>query len=79
MLGHNNEYACRFYECMDKLKKLGLKGEVSLTAGLVMVSVQGKENSKPWRKAIKTACNKTGVIFAENRPMKDLYLFSIKV
>jgi hypothetical protein len=76
MLGHNNEYACRFAECMEKLKNLGLKGEVALTGNVIMIST-AKDCASLWRKAIKTACIKTGCERIETRPAKGFYVFTI--
>lgn len=75
-MGHNQEYACRFAECMEKLKRLGLKGEVALTGNVIMVS-SAKDCASLWRKAIKTACIKTGCERIETRPAKGFYVFTI--
>ena len=75
-IGHNNEYACRFAECMQRLKNLGLKGEIALTGNVIMIS-SFKDCASQWRKAIKTACDKTNTKRIETRPSKGFYVFTI--
>ena len=76
-IGHNNEFACRFAAAMERLKSLGLKGEVALTGGIVMVSTSDKGSAQTFRKAIKTACARCAVDHLETRPRKGFYVFTI--
>lgn len=70
-------FAVKFADCMARLKALGLKGEVAVTAGVVMVSTTDKGSAQGFRKAIKTACARTGAVSYENRPAKGAYVFTI--
>lgn len=69
--------AVRFADCMGRLRALGLKGEVAVTAGVVMVSTTDKGSAQAFRKAVKTACARCGVVSVENRPTKGAYVFTI--
>jgi hypothetical protein len=71
--------AVKFADCMARLKAFGLKGEVSVTAGLVMVATTDKGSAQGFRKAIKTACAKTGAVSTESRPAKGAYVFAIAI
>lgn len=68
--------AVKFAECMGRLKLLGLKGDVSVTAGVVMIATTCKSSAPVFRKAIKTAC-RSGILHVENRPSKGSYVFTI--
>ena len=74
---HKELFAVKFEDCMARLKAFGLKGEVAVTAGVVMVSTTDKGSAQGFRKAIKTACARTGADFCENRPAKGAYVFTI--
>lgn len=79
-IGHNNPpqtLAERFAACMDKLRAIGLSGSVCITEGLVLVECRSKFDASTWRKAIKTAATKAGVISIETRPQKGHYIFTI--
>lgn len=81
-IGHNNppslkeEYQGRFLALCDKLRRLGLKGEVALTGEVIMIST-GRDSSSLWRKSLKIACKNCGVNLIETRPQKGFYVFSI--
>jgi hypothetical protein len=78
MNASNNElFAVKFADCMARLKSFGLKGEVVVTAGVVMVSTTDKGSAQGFRKAIKTACAKSGSVSCETRPAKGAYVFTI--
>ena len=68
--------AVKFAECMGRLKALGMKAEIAVDAGIVMVATADKIDASTFRKAIKTACAKTGAVFCEKRP-KGSYVFTI--
>lgn len=70
--------AVKFADCMSRLRNLGLKGEVAVTAGVVMISTADKISASGFRKAIKTACAKTGAVSVETRPAKT-YVFTIAI
>ena len=70
--------AVKFADCMGRLRNLGLKGEVAVTAGVVMISTADKISASGFRKAIKTACAKTGAVSVETRPAKT-YVFTIAI
>ena len=70
-------FAAKFADCMGRLRALGLKGEVAVTAGVVMVSTTDKISASGFRKAMKTACARTGAVFAETRPAKGAYVFTV--
>lgn len=70
-------FAVKFADCMARLKGLGLKGEVAVSSGVVMVSTNDKVSASGFRKAVKAACDKTGAIFCETRPAKGFYVFTI--
>lgn len=71
--------AIRFAECMARLKAFGLKGEVSVTAGVVMVATTDKGSAQCFRKAIKSTVAKLGVVSVESRPSKGAYVFTIAI
>lgn len=71
-------FAVRFADCMGRLRNLGLKAEISVTGGIVMVATTDKTSASCFRKAIKSACAKCGAVFVENRPAKS-YVFTIAV
>ena len=71
-------FAVKFAECMHTLRRLGLKGEVAVTAGVVMVSTTDKFSAPTFRKAIKTACAKTGASFVETLPTTRAYVFAVQ-
>ena len=70
-------FAVKFAEAMARLKAIGLRGEVAVTAGVVMVSTTDKGSAQSFRKAIKTACLRTGSEWCEKRPAKGAYVFTI--
>jgi hypothetical protein len=70
-------FAVKFADCMARLKSFGLKGEVAVTAGVVMVSTTDKHSAQGFRKAIKTACARTGATYCETRPAKGAYVFTM--
>ena len=72
-------FAVKFADCMSRLKNLGLKGDVTVNSGLVMVSTSDKGSASCFRKAIKNACEKTGSVNTETRPKKGFYVFTITV
>lgn len=69
--------AVKFADCMGRLRALGLKGEVAVTAGVVMVSTTDKGSAQAFRKAIKTACQRCGVVSVETRPARGAYVFTV--
>lgn len=71
--------AVRFADCMARLKALGLKGEVTVQAGVVMVATDCKLSASAFRKAIKTACARTGAISTEARPSKTARVFTVVI
>lgn len=71
--------AVRFADCIGSLRAIGLKGEVSVTGGVVMIATNDKYSASGFRKAIKRACEKTGSLFVENRPTRGSYVFTIAV
>ena len=73
------QYALQFANCIARLKALGLKGDVAVNAGVVMVSTSDKGSAQCFRKAIKTSCSNTGAISVETRPSKGAYIFTIAV
>lgn len=70
-------FAIKFADCMHRLKSLGLKGEIAVTPGAVMVSTSDKGSAQCFRKAIKSACARTGTTPIETRPAKGFYVFTI--
>lgn len=70
-------FSVRFAECIGRLRALGLKGEVAVVAGVVMVSTTDKTSASGFRKAIRTACARTGAVMVENRPAKGSYVFTV--
>lgn len=79
MISNKTElFAVKFADCMARLRALGLRGEVAVTAGVVMVSTTDKNSASGFRKAIKTACARTGADWCENRPARGAYVFTIK-
>lgn len=70
-------FAVKFADCMARLKALGLKGEVAVSAGVVMVSTTDKGSAQAFRKAIKTTCASSGSVSCETRPAKGAYVFTI--
>lgn len=72
-------FAVKFADCMARLKNLGLKADIAVTAGVVMVSTADKDSASCFRKAIKSACLKTGAVHVEKRPRKGFYVFSVTV
>lgn len=72
-------FAVRFADCMARLKALGLNGEVSVVAGLVMIATNDKYSAQSFRKAIKGACKKSGAVSVETRPNKNSYVFTVSV
>jgi len=73
----NEMFAIKFAGCMNLLCSLGLKAEVAVVAGLVMVSTDNKHSASAFRRAIKKACKKTQTLFVETRPKKGFYVFTI--
>ncbi len=71
--------AARFAVAMDKLRNFGLKGEVAVSGGIVVISTTDKPSSKTYRAAIKRACAKTGAVSVETRPSKASWVFTIAV
>lgn len=71
-------FAVRFADCMGRLRHLGLKGEVTVTAGVVMIATADRISASGYRKAIKTACAKLNAVFTEHRPAKT-YVFTIVI
>ena len=71
--------AVKFADCIARLKALGLRGEVAVSAGVVMVSTTDKGSAQGFRKAIKTACQRTGAVCAETRPARGAYVFTIAI
>lgn len=69
------QLAVRFADCMSRLKAIGLKGEVAVSAGVVMVSTTDRNSASSFRKAIKTACQRSGAICTESR--KGGYVFAV--
>lgn len=72
-------FAVKFADCMARLQALGLKGEVAVSAGIVMVSTTDKGSAQCFRKAIKTACSRTGAVTTETRPAKGAYVFTVAI
>lgn len=72
-------FAVKFADAMARLKKLGLEGEVAVSAGVVMVATDCKNSASCFRKAIKTACKNTGAIYTENRPNATKRVFTIVI
>ncbi len=69
-----------FYNATEKLKKLGLKGEIALTSEIIMISCDtDKNNASLWRKALKIACKNQNVISCEKRIKNIGHIFTIKV
>lgn len=71
--------AVKFADCMARLKNFGLKGEVTVTSKMVMVSTSDKSSASCFRKAIKKSCEGTGAVNTETRPKKGFYVFTIVV
>ena len=71
--------AVKFADCMARLKALGLKGEVTVTAGVVMVATTDKGSAQCFRKAIKSTVAKLGAVSAETRPAKGAYVFTVAI
>lgn len=83
-IGHNNppslreEYQARFVAICDKLRKIGLKGEVALTGEVIMIS-SFKDSSSLWRKSLRIACKNSNAQLIETRPQKGFYVFTIVI
>lgn len=73
------QMAVKFADCMARLKVLGLNGEISVTAGVVMVATADKNSASQFRKAMKKAAANTGAIFVENRPSKESRVFTLAI
>lgn len=73
------QMAVQLADCMSRLKALGLKGEVAVTAGVVMVSTTDKNSASQFRKAMKKVAERTGTVFVENRPSKESRVFTLAV
>lgn len=71
--------AVKFADCIGRLRGLCLKGEVAVSAGVVMISTADKVSASGFRKAIKTACDRTGAVSCETRPAKGAYVFTVVV
>lgn len=69
----------KFADCMNRLRALGLSAEITVTGGVVLVATSDKNNASAFRKAIKTACAKTGAVFVETRPSATARVFAISV
>ena len=69
-------FALQFADAMSRLRGLGLKGEVSVAAGVVMIATTDKISASGWRKAIRRACERTGAVSTERRPAGS-YVFAI--
>lgn len=79
-IGHNNPpptMAERFAAIIERMKGLGLKGEVAVTSGVVMFSTTDKTSASLARKGIKNAAKKSGAVSVETRPAKGAYVFTI--
>lgn len=79
-IGHNNPpptMAERFAAIIERMKGLGLKGEVAVTSGVVMFSTTDKASASLARKGIKNAAKKAGAVSVETRPAKGAYVFTI--
>lgn len=79
-IGHNNPPATmaeRFAQIIERMKALGLRGEVAVASGVVMFSTTDKNSASLARKGIKSAANKAGVVSIETRPAKGAYIFTI--
>lgn len=70
-------FAVQFADCMARLRALGLQAEITVQTGVVMVATHDKTNAARFRKAIKTACRKVGVISTESRPDAVTRVFTI--
>ena len=73
------QMAIKFADCMARLKNLGLKGEVTVTGGVVMIATECKVSASCYRKAIKTACQRTGAVSHEARPSPSARVFTITI
>ena len=72
-------FAVKFADCIGRLRGLGLKGDVAVSAGVVMISTADKASATGFRKAIKTACARTGAVICETLPAKGAYVFTVAV
>lgn len=71
------ELAIRFADAMSRLKLLGLKCEVAVSAGVVMVSTSDKGSAQILRASIKKASERMEAVSVETRPSKGFYVFTI--
>lgn len=71
------QFALQFANCMARLRALGLQAEITVQAGVVMVATHDKANAAHFRKAIKQAAQKLGVISTETRPNATTRVFTI--
>lgn len=71
--------AVKFAEAMGRLKALGLKGEITVQPGVVMIATTCKWSASHFRKGIKTACANTGATWVENRPSKEARVFTVVI
>jgi len=69
--------AVQFADCMARLRALGLQAEITVQAGVVMVATHDKANAAHFRKAIKQATKRLGVISTETRPNATTRVFTI--
>lgn len=76
-IDQREQFALQFANCMARLRRLGLRAEITVNAGVVMVSTHDKANAAHFRKAIKTACRRTGTISVESRPNATTRVFTI--
>ena len=71
------QFALQFANCMARLRALGLQAEITVQAGVVMVATHDKANAAHFRKAIKQATKRLGVISTETRPNATTRVFTI--
>lgn len=71
--------AVQFADAMGRLKALGLKGDITVQPGVVMIATTCKWSASHFRKGIKTACARTGGTWVENRPSKVARVFTVVI
>ena len=69
-------FAVRFADSMTKLKLFGVKAEITVASGLIMIVTSDKSSASIIRKSIKKI-KMQEIVATETRPTKDTSVFAI--
>ena len=72
-------FAVKFAGAIAGLKALGLRGEVVVRGGLVMISTSCKFSATQYRKNLRSAQQRNRGLLVETRPIKGAYVFTFLV